>query len=51
MPIAPYLMNPNIHSDNEDNGYKNPQKPKSMRYTTIIPKNIPKLNFFAIYFN
>ena len=49
--MSPYLKNANVHSNNEDKGYKNPPKPKARRYTTLIPKTIPKLNFFAIYFN
>ena len=44
-------MNANVHSDNEDKDYKNSHKPKARRYTTLIPKTIPKLNSFAIYFN
>ena len=39
-------MNVDVHSDNEDKGYKNPHKPKARGYTTLIPKTIPKLKFF-----
>ena len=46
--MAPYLMNADIHSDNEDKGYRNPYKPKAKRYTTFILRTIPKLNSFAI---
>ena len=49
--MAPYLMNADIHSDNEDKGYKNPHKPKAKVHTTLTPKTILKLNSFAIYFN
>ena len=44
-------MNANIHSDNEDKGYKNPHKPKAKGHTILILKTIPRLNSFAIYFN
>ena len=48
---APYLINVDIHSDNEDKGYKNPHKPKAKVHTILIRKTIIKLNSFAIYFN
>ena len=44
-------MNANIHLDNKDKGYKNPNKPKAKVHTILIPKTIFKLNSFAIYFN
>ena len=43
-------MNADIHSDNEDKGYKNPHKPKAKVHNSH-PKTILKLNSFAIYFN
>ena len=49
--MAPYLINADIHSDNEDKGYKNSLKPKAKGHTILIPKTILKLNSFAIYFN
>ena len=51
IPTAPYLMNADIHLDKEDKGYKNPHKPKAKVHTTLTPKTILKLNYFAIYFN
>ena len=51
IPMAPYLKNVDVHSNNENKGYKNPPKPKARRYITLIPKTIPKLNSFTIYFN
>ena len=44
-------MNADIHSDNEDKGYKNPHKQKANVHTILTPKTILKLNSFAIYFN
>ena len=44
-------MNADIHSDNEDKGYKNPHKPKANVHITLTSKTILKLIFFAIYFN
>ena len=49
--MAPYLMNADFHSNNEDNGYKNPQKPKVKVHTILVPITIIKLNSLAIYFN
>ena len=44
-------MNADIHLDKEDKGYKNPHKPQAKVHTTLTPKTILKLNYFAIYFN
>ena len=49
--MTPYLMNADIHSDNEDKDYKNPHKPKAKGHIILIPKTILKLISFAIYFN
>ena len=49
--MALYLMNADFHSDNEDNGYKNPHKPKAKVHIILVPKTIIKLNSLAIYFN
>ena len=51
IPMTSYLMNANIHLDNEDKGYKNPHKPKAKGHIILIPKTILKLNSFVIYFN
>ena len=44
-------MNADIHSDNEDKGYKNLHKLKVNVHITLTPKTILKLNFYAVYFN
>ena len=51
IPMTSYLMNANIHLDNEDKDYKNSHKQKANVHTTLTPKTILKLIFFAIYFN
>ena len=51
IPTAPYLMNADIHSDNEDKGYKNLHKLKAKVHITLTPETIFKLNSYAIYFN
>jgi len=51
IPTAPYPINVDIHSDNGDKGYKIHTNQSTERYTILIPKTIPKLNSFAIYFN